>query len=98
MEDVKKKDAKNEDVKKEEQKDVKNKSNQNRKKKRKNKVTEKLKVLKNIIKNGTDAQKAAVDALINDYNEYCSLPELEKQYQALGDKTKDIKEKNAPSE
>ena len=98
MEDVKKKDAKNEDVKKEEQKDVKNKSNQNRKKKRKNKVTEKLKVLKNIIKNGTDAQKAAVDALIKDYQEYCDLPNLEEKYKALGDKIKDIKEKNALSE
>lgn len=83
-----------EDVKKADKKEEK----QKRKQKRKNKVTEKLKVLKNIIKNGTDAQKAAVDAIINDYNEYCSLPELEKQYQALGDKIKDIKEKNAPSE
>ena len=83
-----------EDVKKEEQKEDKKK----RKQKRKNKVTEKLKVLKNIIKNGTDAQKAAVDALIKDYQEYCDLPNLEEKYKALGDKIKDIKEKNAPSE
>jgi hypothetical protein len=83
-----------EDVKKEEQKEDKKK----RKQKRKNKVTEKLKVLKNIIKNGTDAQKAAIEALIKDYLEYCDLPKLEEQYKALGDKIKDIKEKNAPSE
>ena len=89
MEEVKKK-----EVKKEELKDEKKK----RKLKRKNKVTEKLKVLKNIIKNGTDAQKAAVDALIKDDQEYCDLPNLEKKYKALGDKIKDIKEKNALSE
>ena len=83
-----------EDVNKAEKKDEKKK----RKLKRKNKVTEKLKVLKNIIKNGTDAQKAAVDALIKDYQEYCDLPNLEEKYKALGDKIKDIKEKNALSE
>ena len=83
-----------EDVKKADKKEEK----QKRKQKRKNKVTEKLKVLKNIIKNGTDAQKAAVDALIKDYQEYCDLPNLEEKYKALGDKIKDIKEKNALSE
>ena len=83
-----------EDVKKAEKKEEK----QKRKQKRKNKVTEKLKVLKVIIKKGTKAQRDAIDALIKDYQEYCDLPNLEEQYKALGDKIKDIKEKNAPSE
>ena len=87
-----------EEVKKEEQKAEKKEEKQKRKRKRKNKVKEKLNVLKNIIKNGTDAQKAAVDALIKDYQDYCDLPNLEEQYKALGDKIKDIKEKNALSE
>lgn len=72
--------------------------NNRRPRKRKNKVTKKVEILKEIYKKGTNAQKKALDDIIADYQDYCNLPNLENQYKELGDKIRDIKAKNAPNE
>ena len=65
-----------------------------RTRKRKTEVTKKLEILKDILKKGTQSQKDAIDKIITDYKDYLDLPNLEQKYKELGDKIKDIKEKN----
>lgn len=65
--------------------------------KRKTEITKKLEILKEILKKGSQSQKDAIDKIITDYKDYLDLPNLEQKYKELGDKIKEIKDKNTPN-